>query len=111
MDLNEAGLLKELAAADTDDLLDRFTAYRAGMEPVALELIAKELYRRGVSANRIMQLRETYERECIFHPDGVAIMCSYCRKPAIKQGWGWHRLWGRVLILPRWLRYCAEHAK
>ena len=35
--------------ADTEELLDRVTVYREGMEPAALDLMEGELDRRGVT--------------------------------------------------------------
>jgi len=96
--------------ADTDDLLDQVTAYRLGTEPAAIELIEKELRHRGIMAKHIAERREACEQAYIYLDDGVAAMCAFCRKPAIKQGWGWHRLFGIVPIIPRWLRYCSRHA-
>jgi hypothetical protein len=47
----ELDVVRENArAAPTDDLLDRVTAYRAGMEPEALRVIEEELARRGINA-------------------------------------------------------------
>jgi len=105
----EEKLLANVASASTGDLLDRVTAYRAGMESVALEMIEKELHRRGVTARQIAEHRESCEQACIYLRDGVAAMCSFCRKPAIREGWGWHRIMGVVPIMPRWLRWCADH--
>jgi hypothetical protein len=109
MEWDPQKVLANIQAAQTDDLLDRVTAYRQGMEPEALELIEAELHRRGVTATAIEERRQGYERECLFHADGAAMMCSFCRKPAVEQRWGWHKLWSRVPLFPRPLRYCKEH--
>jgi hypothetical protein len=106
---DESKVLANIRAADTEDLLDRITVYRANLEAAAVEMIERELHRRGVSAKKIDSHREECLRECLFHDDGTAKMCSFCRKPAIREGWGWHRLMGTVPILPRWLRYCKSH--
>ena len=49
--------LKRVAAfvrgADTEELLDRVTVYRNGMEPAALDLMEAELDRRGVTRSDI----------------------------------------------------------
>lgn len=111
MNFDEQKLFTQLKIAETDELLDQVTAYRRGTEPAAIELIEKELHRRGISATKIAERRETCERTCIFLGDGVAAMCSFCRKPAVRAEWGWHKLMGVVPILPRWLRYCARHAR
>lgn len=107
---DEKKVLENIRAADTDDLLDRITVYRANLEPVAIELIEGELHRRGIGANKIDAHREVCLRECLYHADGTAKMCSLCRKPAVREGWGWHRLMGKIPIMPRWLRYCKKHA-
>lgn len=106
---DEAKVLAKIQAADTDDLLDRITAYRKGMEPEAVEMMETELHRRGVTAAQIAEHRERCERECVFLPDGTAAKCSFCDKPAVRAGWGWHKLLGTVPIFPRWLRYCKTH--
>ena len=111
MDGDEKKVLAKINAADTDELLDQVTAYRAGMEAFAIEMIERELHTRGVSAAQIAEHRETCERECVYLPDGVAAMCSFCRKPAVKEGQGWHKLMGIVPVVPRWLCYCKAHCK
>lgn len=109
MEPNETKVLANIRAADTGDLLDRVTAYRGGMEPATIELVEAELRRRGVRAAEIDAYREECERECLHHADGTAKMCSFCRRPAVAERWGWHRLIGKIPIMPRWLRYCRDH--
>lgn len=101
--------LVNIREAETDDLLDRVTAYRKGMEPEAIDMIEDELHRRGVSAAEIATHAEICRRDGIFLPDGTAAMCSFCRKPAIREGWGWHWLWRRIPLFPRYFRFCADH--
>ena len=100
-------MLAKPAAADTDDLLDRVTAYRAGMEPEAIDLIEMELQRRGVTEDEIAL--HAANTGLSARPDGNVLMCSRCRKPAVTDGWGWHRIWGPVPVFPRRYRYCADH--
>src|SRR5262245_5612375 len=95
--------------ASTEDLLDRVTVYRSGMEPQALAIIEAELAQRGVDRRHIQEHGERREREALEHSDGPAAMCSFCRKPAVTRGWGWHRLFKRVPIFPRRFNYCADH--
>lgn len=95
--------------ADTEDLLDRITAYRAGMEPGAVALIEEELARRGIGSDEIEAHALQCRDECLYHADGTALMCSFCRRPAVAEGWGWHWVFELVPLLPRRLRYCAEH--
>ena len=101
MEWDEQQALVNISKADTEDLLDRFTAYRAGMEPTALDMIEKELYRRNVTGAQIAAHREACERECVFESDGTAKMCSYCRKPAVGEGLGWLKLLWLLPLIPR----------
>jgi len=94
--------------ADTDDLLDRVTAYRAGLEPEAVEIIEMELHRRSVTAEQILAHSRQFA-DCLRAGDGTVLMCSQCRKPAVAERWGWHWLWGRVPVFPRHFRYCQKH--
>lgn len=95
--------------ADSEDLLDRVTVYRAGMEPAALDLMELELDRRGVTREEIAE-HDDYRREtAIFLPDGTALRCDFCDRPAVVRRWGWHRLFGRVPLFPRKLALCEEH--
>jgi hypothetical protein len=103
--------------ATTEDLLDRVTAYRAGMEPEALTIIEAELRRRGVDDAQIHAHGEQREGQSIPLPDGTAAMCSFCHRPAVARAWGWRQLPGRwrwlppwgLPLLPRWYSYCEEH--
>ena len=110
MEANAKKLLLNIRLADTEDLLDRVTVYRAGMEPDAIDMIVAELSRRGVQAAQIAEHAEICRNECLFDADGTAKMCSLCRKPAIMEGWGWHRVMGKLPLFPRWRRYCKKHA-
>jgi hypothetical protein len=109
VDLDEQKLRDNIDRSDNDDLLDRVTAYRAGMEPAAIEWIERELHRRGVTAAQIQEYAETCQRDCVFDQNGSAKMCSFCRRPAVREGWGWHALLGMITIIPCWLRYCKDH--
>ncbi|MSQ95523.1 MAG: hypothetical protein EXR98_13320 [Gemmataceae bacterium] len=109
MEWDEKKLLLNIRAADTDDLLDRITAYRATLEIQAIEMIERELHQRGVNAAQITAYAGICRQECLFDADGTAKMCSLCRRPAVAQGWGWHRLMQKVPVFPRWLRYCKNH--
>jgi hypothetical protein len=95
--------------ATTEDLLDRITVYRAGMEESALEVIEAELRARDISANAIATHAERRRQETMLLPDGTAVRCSFCDRPAVAEGWGWHRLWGLLPIFPRFYYYCSEH--
>ncbi len=109
MHLDTKKLLLNIRESASEDLLDRITAYRATLEPEAIELIETELASRGVQGRQIAAHAEICRQECLFDSDGTAKMCSFCRKPAVAEGWGWHRLWRRVPVLPLWRRYCKSH--
>jgi hypothetical protein len=94
--------------AETEDLLDRITVYRAGMEDAALEIIDEELRRREISGEDIRR-HEQKRAEVIRDSTGVARGCSYCRRPAVVTGWGWHRLLGVLPVFPRFRCYCEHH--
>jgi hypothetical protein len=96
--------------AGTEDLLDRVTVYRAGMEPEAVEIIEDELRRRGVGRDQVEAHADKRQREILPPlPDGTALKCSCCYRPAVVQGWGWHRLWGLLPVFPRYYSYCDQH--
>jgi hypothetical protein len=120
--------------ASTDDLLDRVTVFRDGMEPEALRIIETELRARGVTANDIATHERAQADECLRAADGRCLECSFCRKPAVATGWGWLRFfwgfgfedslqgvdknvkwgwfhfpWATVPIWPRRVRFCREH--
>jgi hypothetical protein len=101
--------LLEVRQADSEDLLDRVTAYRQGMKPQAVDLIEAELRRRGVTEATIDARMAACRRECIFGAEEVALTCSRCRRPAVAEMNGWHRLFGLVPVFPRSQRYCKEH--
>jgi hypothetical protein len=98
--------------ATTEDLLDRATVNSDGMEPQALDIIEAELRRRGVTREDLEAHADHHRRLRSLPPgDGPPPRCSFCRRPAVRRGWGWHRLWGVLPIFPRPMAYCAEHAR
>ncbi|MCI0460554.1 MAG: hypothetical protein L0Z62_26670 [Gemmataceae bacterium] len=94
--------------ATTEDLLDRVTAYREGMEPEALDIIEAELRERGVGPEEI-EAHTLRGQDILRLPDGVAVKCSFCHRPAVVSRWGVHKLFGLLPVLPRRFYYCAEH--
>jgi hypothetical protein len=94
--------------ATTEDLLDRATVYRSGMEPEALEIIDEELRRRGVSWDDLADHTER-RQGVILGPEGWAQQCQWCRKPAVARSWGWYRLYGLIPVLPRLFPHCEDH--
>ena len=96
--------------ATTEELLDRVTVYRAGMEPVALDLMEGELDRRGITREEIAEHDEMRRRTAIMLPDGMAMKCSLCDRPAVYCGWSWHRLFGWLPFFPVHVALCERHA-
>jgi len=107
-----------VAHAETEDLLDRVTVFRAGMEADALYAIEEELRQRGVTAAEIDQHARRRAEEGQLEAEGLPAQCSFCTRPAVVRRWGWHRLGGRWLpsalrgrlpLFPRRFWYCATH--
>lgn len=95
--------------ATTEDLLDRITVYREGMEAEAIDLIEEELHARGIRPEEIEAHAAERSQVTIPRGDGTAMPCSFCERPAVDQGWGWHRMWGLLPVFPRYLFYCDRH--
>ena len=130
--LNDADRLQsDITHADLDDLLDRVTVYRAGMEPRAIALIEQELERQAITHQMIRDHDDWCRRNVIYLSDGTAAKCTFCYEPAVQQGWGWYRWsfslpWLRrvigsrgwaegskrwsVPLFPYRFRYCRRHA-
>jgi hypothetical protein len=100
---------RDVKGAATEDLLDRLTVFRAGLEPEAVEVIEKELRNRGITAADIASHGERRRGECLTRPNGDVARCTFCFRPALAAGWGWHRLWGLLPLFPRYFYYCREH--
>ncbi len=100
---------KNAEEATNQDLLDRVTVYRDGMEPQAVEIIEAELRRRGVNWQEVEGHKQRMGADVLMDASGVALRCSFCLAPAVAQRWGWHWLLGVVPLFPRRLRYCREH--
>jgi len=94
--------------ASTEDLLDRATVYRAGLEPAALPVILEELRSRGVTAEAVVA-HEGSRQPALYDDTGTAITCQRCRKPAVVRQWGWHRMFGKLPVFPRPFYLCNEH--
>src|SRR4051812_28551512 len=93
-------VLANIRQATTEDLLDRVTVYREEMEATAVAMIETELAQRGVYAEMIEAHGRLREANLIRRPDGTAKPCSFCPRPAVTEGWGWHRLWGKLPVFP-----------
>jgi hypothetical protein len=95
--------------ATTDDLLNRVTVYRSGMQPEAIQIIEEELRQRGVGPIEIHAHRAQAEQDLLFDSDGLPLTCSFCSSPAVVRQRGWHRVFGKLPLFPRWYRYCKVH--
>jgi hypothetical protein len=104
-------LQRNVQESSTEDLLDRITAFRAGMEPYAIPIIEAELNRRGVHPQDIKRHETEKCSEILLRPEGFAFKCSYCRKPAVERRWGWHWIWDLIPFLPCMNYYCIQHAQ
>lgn len=111
MKLDLKKVAEYIRKAETEELLDRVTVYRDGMEPAALDLMEGELDRRGVTRGMIADHWVARRATAILLPDGTAKRCSFCDRPAVRQARGWHRLFGRVPIFPKMFAYCEFHTK
>ena len=109
MEFNLKRVAEFIRKAETEELLDRVTIYRDGMEPAALDLMEMELDRRGISRDAIAEHEESRRESAIFLADGTALRCSFCNRPAVKQARGWHKLFGRVPVFPRVFARCELH--
>jgi hypothetical protein len=95
--------------ATTEDLLDRATVYRDAEEPEALDVIEAELRGRGVRPADLAARAEAARGRVVEGPGGVARACERCHRPAVWQGWDWHRLWGVLPVFPRRKALCEQH--
>jgi hypothetical protein len=117
MDFDPERVRMNVRKATTEDLLDRVTVYREGMEPEAVEIIEGELQDRGVYRDQIRAHAERRAQQVLPLPDGTAAQCSFCHRPAVAEGWGWHWLglmiWGKKRsvfpVFPRYYYYCDAH--
>jgi hypothetical protein len=99
---------ENVRSASTEDLLDRATVYRAGLEPAAVPVILEELRTRGVSAEAIIAY-EGARQPVLYDPSGTARTCHHCPRPAVTRDWGWHRVFGLIPLFPRPFYLCEHH--
>lgn len=110
MEFNLKRVAEYIRGADTEELLDRVTVYREGMEPAALDLMEGELDRRGVTREAIAAHDAKHRARAIPLADGTAMRCSFCNRPAVARAFRFHRLYGLVPVFPMRFAYCAAHA-
>ena len=102
--------------ADTEDLLDRVTVYRDGMEPAAVDLMENELWRRGITPEELAA-HAASRADVMRRSDGSVVRCShrervwggFCDRPAVSRRWRWYRLWGKIPIAWVPLPLCEAH--
>jgi hypothetical protein len=96
-------------AASTDDLLDRATVWRDGMEPEALDLIEAELRDRGFGPEDLLRHGRRRAGEVIIGRDGNVRVCHLCHRPAVEEPRQWWRLCGLLPVFPRTVGVCEFH--
>lgn len=109
MQFNLKRVAEFIRRADTEELLDRVTIYREGMEPAALDLMEGELDRRGVTRAAIAEHDTKRRATAIMLDDGTALRCSCCSRPAVKQARRWYRVFGLLPVFPKVFAYCELH--
>lgn len=109
MQPNRERIRANIHQATTEDLLDRATVFRDGMEADALDCIEHELRERGVNRDTIAEHERKRRETARFDAHGIALTCHRCSRPAVVQTRGWHRLWGIVPLFRRRFLWCDEH--
>ncbi|OWK43475.1 hypothetical protein [Fimbriiglobus ruber] len=110
MNLDLRTIAENIRRTADEELLDRVTVYREEMEPAAVDLIEGELARRGFRPEAIAEHERSRREQTILTENGIVRRCHFCDRPAVCRAWGWHRLWERVPLFPRFFAYCAVHA-
>jgi hypothetical protein len=100
---------ENIQSASTEDLLDRVTAFRQGMEPEAVRIAERELANRGVTAEAIARHREGYRGKLLVDEDGLPYCCSQCHRPAEGHRVSWVRLFWLVPLFPILRKVCSKH--
>lgn len=109
MQINQERIRANIRKASTEDLLDRATVYREGIEAEALDFIERELQERGVSWDMIAEHERKRREESLFDSQGIALKCHRCPRPAVVRTWGLHWMWGVIPLIPRRCAWCLEH--
>lgn len=109
MRLNPERIRANIRAATTEDLLDRVTVFREGMELEALDLVEDELRERGVTRDDIAAHELRRRESVLFDSLGVARKCHQCPRPAVVETRDWHRLWGVLPLFRRQFAWCEQH--
>lgn len=101
--------------ATSEDLINRVTVYRGGMDPDAVLVIEAELATRGVTPAAIRE--QNNAPDLLRDQNGVALTCFLCDRPAVVEVDDHVSLWGGLLgymlgsiEIPQFSRrYCREH--
>jgi hypothetical protein len=109
MTLDLERVRENVRRATTEDLLDRATLYRSGMEPEALKIIDEELRARGVTLDTILAHESVGGLGLVRGPEVWPRLCEECGRPATWEGWAWGRLWWLLPLFPRRAALCDEH--
>ena len=109
MRFNPEKVRSNVRQASTEDLLDRVTVWRYGMEPEALDLIEAELRQRGVDPGEVEAHAERRKADVVPGSRGMAAVCYLCDRPAVERRWVWGKFWRLVPLFPRRAYVCAEH--
>ncbi len=111
MNVDKKTIVERTQESDTEELLDRVTVFREDMEPDAIWIIEAELSRRGFTDDAILAHAKNRCESNIVGDDGSALRCSLCDRPAIVEDRDWFRVFGKLPIFPRSVRYCELHAR
>jgi hypothetical protein len=95
--------------AETEDLLDRITIFRVGMEEAAVAFIEEELRRRGISSADIEEHEAERRKHVIPLRDGYPARCDECFRPAVQCVVDWHWIYGLIPLFRRKFYYCERH--
>ncbi len=95
--------------AETEDLLDRVTIFREGMEDAALAYIDEELRRREITRADINAHEQLRRENLIRMRDGFPARCGECFRPAVERVVDWHWVYGLIPLFRQSFYYCERH--
>lgn len=107
--LNSTKVLQFASKASTRELLDRVTLFRKGMETEAIEILEKELSRRGVSPRDCQEHQEKWAPKILWDSEGLPRTCCKCQNPATSLGKAWVRFFGLIPLIPYRAAFCEDH--
>ncbi len=113
MDFDPERVRENARQSTTEDLLDRVTVFREGMEPDGLAIIEAELRGRGIGPREVDEHAARRREGNLLYRGGYPAVCSFCERPAVEERWRWafgRGRWGLFPVFrPRHYYYCAEH--